>query len=78
MNNEIMYATQKVILVGNGLAVCIPKLISTALEIQRSSLVEVTFRNTGKIAEPDTRQKSKVKDKIPKFIETDEPIEEEY
>ena len=62
MDNGIMYATQKVILVGKGLSVGIPKLISTSLGIQRGSLVEVTFRNTGKIAELDTRQKSKVGD----------------
>lgn len=49
--------TRRVVIMGKALGIQIKKDIADALEIQKGSLVEIKIRNTGKIAQPDTRKK---------------------
>ncbi len=58
METEWLSDTRRVIVVGGtGLGIHLKKDITAALEIKQGSLVEVRIRNTGKMAEPDTRKK---------------------
>ncbi len=51
--------TRRVIVIGgtSALGVLIKKDLVDALEITKGSLVEIKIRNTGKMAQPDTRRK---------------------